>query len=184
MAVESNMTFRLGTEMPTFELPDVIDDTLRTQAFFDGSTARVVVFLCRHCPYVVHVRDALIRLARNYETNSAKFLAISSNDASQYPDDAPERLKEMALEEQFPFPILYDESQGVARAFSAACTPDFFIFDAENKLAYRGRFDDSTPGNGRAVTGNDLRYALDAILVGEPVSGEQFPSLGCSIKWK
>ncbi|MFV0416379.1 MAG: thioredoxin family protein [Chthoniobacterales bacterium] len=184
MAAESNMSLPLGTEMPSFELPDVVDGTLQTQSFFDGSSARVVVFLCRHCPYVVHVRDALIRLAGEYETADAKFLSISSNDASRYPDDAPAQLKEMALEEKFPFPVLYDENQSVAKAFSAACTPDFFIFNAENKLAYRGRFDDSNPGNGRPVTGKDLREALDAIRVGKPATGEQLPSLGCSIKWK
>jgi hypothetical protein len=142
------------------------------------------MFICAHCPYVVHVRNELVRLACVYQSKGAAFVAISSNDAVKYPDDGPGSLRAMATECEFPFPMLYDESQEVARAYTAACTPDFFLFDAQRKLAYRGRLDDSTPGNGKPVTGVDLRAALDAVPAGQPAPQPQMPSLGCSIKWK
>lgn len=172
----------LGTPAPDFSLPDVVTGSTVARADFAGRPALLVMFICAHCPYVVHVRAELVALARAFP--SAGFVAISSNDAVKYPDDGPDGLRRMAVECGFPFPMLYDESQDVARAFTAACTPDFFLFDADQRLAYRGRLDDSTPGNGRMVTGADLRIALEAVLAGKPAPLPQSPSLGCSIKWK
>ncbi|MDD5199362.1 MAG: thioredoxin family protein [Terrimicrobiaceae bacterium] len=172
----------LGTPAPHFSLPDVGSGRTVTLDDFTARPALVVVFLCAHCPYVVHVRGELARMARAFPL--AAFVAISSNDAVKYPDDGPENLRAMAIESGFPFPVLYDESQEVARAYTAACTPDFFLFDADRRLAYRGRFDDSTPGNGRPLTGADLRAALEAVLAGNPAPQPQSPSVGCSIKWK
>lgn len=183
MATIATHSMPLGHALPSFALPDVVKGNLVSDQDNKGAKALLVIFLCRHCPYVVHVREELLRLAREYQPRGAVFLGISSNDAEQYPEDAPEMLREMALEHQFPFPILFDKSQEVARAFTAACTPDFFLFDANSQLAYRGRLDDSTPGNGLPVTGKDLSAALDAVLAAKPVPGEQFPSMGCSIKW-
>ncbi|HEY8901253.1 MAG TPA: thioredoxin family protein [Chthoniobacterales bacterium] len=171
-----------GTPAPDFSLPDVVTGRTVSLADFAGRPALLVMFICAHCPYVVHVRAELVRLARAFPL--AGFVAISSNDAVQYPGDAPEKLREMAVECGFPFPMLYDESQEVARAYTAACTPDFFLFDRDQKLAYRGRLDDSTPGNGKLVTGADLRVALEFVLAGKPGPQVQAPSLGCSIKWK
>jgi peroxiredoxin len=184
MATESTMTLPIGTPAPDFALPDVISGKIKTLQDYRDAGAFLVVFLCRHCPYVVHVRDELIRLTRDWQPKGLAAIGISSNDARKYPDDAPGRLKEMALECQFPFSIVYDESQEVARAYTASCTPDFFLFDGEQKLAYRGRFDESTPGNGKPVTGSDLRAAIEAVLSGKPVSATQSPSCGCSIKWR
>ncbi len=172
----------LGTPAPDFSLPDVVSGAAVSLADFAGRPALLVMFLCAHCPYVVHVRGELVRLAQAYP--AAGFVAISSNDAVKYPGDAPEALRTMAVACEFPFPLLYDESQDVARAYTAACTPDFFLFDAHRKLAYRGRLDDSTPGNGKPLTGADLRAALAAVLASAPVPQPQAPSLGCSIKWK
>jgi peroxiredoxin len=173
-----------GTPAPDFSLPDVVSGASVSPVDFAGKPALLVMFLCAHCPYVVHVREELVRLAREFQPRGAAFIAISSNDAVKYPADGPEGLRTMAVECAFPFPMLYDESQDVAHAYTAACTPDFFLFDTERKLAYRGRLDDSTPGNGRPVTGADLRAALEAVLAGSPAPEPQMPSLGCSIKWK
>ncbi len=171
-----------GTAAPDFSLPDVVTRSRVARADFAGRPALLVMFLCAHCPYVVHVRPELVRLAKEFPT--AGFVAISSNDAVKYPDDGPDGLRAMAVECGFPFPMLYDESQSVARAFTAACTPDFFLFDADQKLAYRGRLDDSTPGNGKPLTGADLRAALVAVMAGRPAPQPQSPSLGCGIKWR
>jgi len=184
MATTATDSLPKGTPAPDLLLPDVVTGRILTLADFSGDRALLVMFICRHCPYVVHVREELIRLAKDYGPRGAAFVAISSNDALRYPDDAPSKLQGMAVEHAFPFPLLYDETQQVARAYKAACTPDFFLFDADRKLAYRGRLDDSTPGNGKPVTGADLRAALDEVLAGKPVTGEPKPSLGCSIKWK
>lgn len=184
MAVTSALSLPLGTFAPNFQLPDVVTDESVSLADFASSKALLVSFVCRHCPYVVHVRPELIQLANDYLPKGVAFVAISSNDAVRYPDDAPAKLREMVIETRFPFPLLYDESQEVARAYTAACTPDFFLFDGQQKLAYRGRLDDSTPGNGRPVTGRDLRAALDAILAGTAPNPEPLPSLGCGIKWR
>ncbi|MGH9393056.1 MAG: thioredoxin family protein [Terriglobales bacterium] len=173
----------LGTPAPDFALPEVTQG--RTVALGDLAADQplLVMFLCRHCPYVVHVQAELARLGRDYQGRVAQ-VAISANDAAAYPEDAPPRLAAMVAEQGFVFPFCYDESQAVARAYGAACTPDFFLFDRDRRLAYRGQLDDSRPGNGKPVTGGDLRAALDALLLGAAVSPNQHPSLGCSIKWK
>jgi peroxiredoxin len=180
---ESTM-LSLGTELPSFELTDVVSRrTIRSQDFA-GRAPLLVMFICRHCPYVKHVQRELARLGQDYATSGLGIVAISSNDAKAHPDDAPESLKEMARELGFVFPYCYDESQDVARGFQAACTPDFFLFDRSGRLVYRGQLDDSRPRNDRPVTGRDLRNAMEAVLAGEPVSQDQTPSLGCNIKWR
>lgn len=174
----------LGTPAPAFRLPDVVTGHEIDQKDFATKKALLVMFICRHCPYVKHIQPELARLGEDYSGSNAAIVAISSNDAVAYPDDAPESLREMATQLGFRFPYLYDESQEVARAYAAACTPDFFLFDAERKLAYRGQFDDSRPSNSKPVTGADLRAAIDALLDGRRVDPNQKPSLGCNIKWK
>jgi peroxiredoxin len=174
----------LGTQAPDFQLPDVVTGRAISLKTFDDKKALLVMFICRHCPYVKHVQEELARLGRDYRDKDVGIVAISSNDATEHPDDAPESLKEMAEELGFVFPYCYDESQAVARAYSAACTPDFFLFDRERRLVYRGQLDDSRPQSGKPVTGRDLRAALDNVLANEPVRVEQMPSLGCNIKWK
>ncbi len=174
----------LGTAAPPFSLSDVVSGHIITLDSLLPAKAILIMFICRHCPYVVHVREELLRIAREYQPRGVWFVAISSNDATKYPDDAPEKLAEMAVECSFPFPLLYDETQAVARAYDAQCTPDFFLFDARRRLAYRGRLDESTPGNGKAVTGLEMRSALDAVIGGLGAPAVQKPSIGCSIKWK
>jgi len=142
------------------------------------------MFICNHCPYVIHVNDEMVRVANDYSPKGVSFVAISSNDVENYPEDGPVRMKDVAMRLKYPFPYLYDESQEVAKAFDAACTPDFYVFDKDLKLAYRGRLDDSRPKNSNPLTGKDLRDAIDAILEGKPVSEKQYPSAGCNIKWK
>jgi peroxiredoxin len=173
----------LGMAAPAFSLHDAVSG--RTAALQDlcSDKATVVMFICNHCPYVKHVQAELVRLAKDYQPRGVAFVAISSNDARNYPEDAPDKMKTEAQRAGYPFPYLYDESQAVARAYGAACTPDFFLFDGALELAYRGRLDESTPGNGKPVTGRELRSALDDLLAGRAVSREQQPSLGCSIKW-
>ena len=173
----------LGTAAPSFRLPDVVSGKTISIEDFADEKALLVMFICRHCPYVVHVRPELARLGSDYAERGLGIVAISSNDASTYPDDAPERLKEMAAD--FPFPLCYDESQEVARAYHAVCTPDFFLFGPGPKrpLVYRGQLDDSRPNKGKP-TGADLRAAIDAVLEGKPVGVDQKPSVGCGIKWK
>jgi peroxiredoxin len=174
----------LGTQAPDFQLPDVVTGRAVSLSTFAERKALLVMFICRHCPYVKHVQEELARLGRDYRDKDVGIVAISSNDAAEHPADAPESLKEMAEELGFVFPYCHDESQAVAKAYSAACTPDFFLFDAERRLVYRGQFDDSRPQSGKPVTGRDLRAALDSVLAGEPVNTDQVPSLGCNIKWK
>lgn len=173
----------LGTAAPDFALPEVTTGRIVRLADQPAGQPLLVMFLCRHCPYVVHVQAELARLGRDYAGRAA-LVGISANDAQAYPADAPASLGEMAREQGFAFPLCYDESQAVARAYGAACTPDFFLFDANRKLAYRGQLDDSRPGSGRPVTGRDLRAALEALLAGQPAPADQRPSLGCGIKWK
>jgi thiol-disulfide isomerase/thioredoxin len=172
----------LGRKAPELALPDVLNGQTVALDDFTGRKALLVMFICKHCPYVLHVKPALIELAKDYSDRPLGIVAISSNDAERYPDDAPERLAEMARE--LSFPLLYDETQNVAKAYRAACTPDFFLFDANRRLAYRGQLDDSRPGNGRPRTGRDLRAAIDAVLAGKPVNPVQRASVGCNIKWK
>jgi peroxiredoxin len=174
----------LGTRAPDFALPDVVSGRTVRLEDFDGKKALLVMFVCRHCPFVKHVQHELARLGRDYQGRDVGIVAISANDAEAYPDDAPDSLAEMARQVGFTFPVLYDETQDVAKAYRAACTPDFFVFDASRKLVYRGQLDDSRPSNGKPVTGRDLRSALDAVLAGRPVAREQTPSIGCNIKWK
>lgn len=174
----------LGTKAPEFELPDVVlQQTFSLDSFADKD-ALLVMFICRHCPYVQHIKDELARLGRDFRDSRLGIVAISANDPSSHPDDSPARLKEMAEDLDFRFPFLFDEDQVAARAYAAACTPDFFLFDTERRLAYRGQLDDSRPGNGKPVNGQDLRRAIDAVLNGRPVDANQKPSLGCNIKWK
>lgn len=171
----------LGTPAPDFDLPAVAGGRVRLAE--QPPQPLLVMFLSRHCPYVQHVAAELARLGRDYQGRAA-LVAISSNDAQAYPEDAPARLRALAEEQGFTFPFAYDESQAVARAYGATCTPDFFLFDAQRRLAYRGQLDGSRPGNQTAVDGRDLRAALEALLAGRPVSSVQMPSVGCNIKWK
>lgn len=184
MALTNSTMLSLGTSLPSFELPDVVSGNKISSVGFSGKSGILVMFICRHCPYVVHVQDELARLGKDYAEKGLGIVAISSNDAGNYPDDRPEQLKAMAQELGFTFPYCYDEGQEVAKAFTAACTPDFFLFAGNQQLVYRGQLDDSRPGNGKPVTGKDLRGAIDAVLGGHSVSQEQRPSVGCNIKWK
>lgn len=184
MALTPSTMIPLGTKAPDFSLPDVVSGKKVVLKEVAGSKGTLVMFICRHCPYVQHVKDELARLGRDYHGRGINLVAVSSNDAAHYPDDAPGRLKEMAVDLGFRFPFLYDESQDVARAYSAACTPDFFLFDGSLGLVYRGQLDDSRPGNGKPVTGRDLRAALDATAAGKKPDPAQKASIGCNIKWK
>ena len=180
---ESNM-FPLGKEAPDFALPDVISEKTVSLKDIQSSVATVIMFICNHCPYVKHVQNQLVQLANDYIPKGISFVAINSNDIKQYPDDSPEKMKEVAEKLQYPFPYLFDETQETAKAYQAACTPDFYVFDGELKCVYRGQLDDSRPGNDIPVTGESIRTALDQIISGEPVTVTQKPSLGCNIKWK
>ncbi len=184
MALTRSTMLALGTPVPDFHLPDVVSGKTITPGRVAGRGGLLVMFICRHCPYVVHVQGELGRLGKDYAGKDLGIIAISSNDADGYPDDHPDQLRAMANDLGFAFPYCYDESQDVARVFTAACTPDFFLFDGTRRLVYRGQLDDSRPGNGKPVTGKDLRGAMDAVLAGKPVSQTQVPSAGCNIKWK
>ena len=184
MALTYSTMLPLGTPLPSFELPDVTSGIMFTSSQFSEKQGILVMFICRHCPYVVHVQEELSRLGRDYYDKGLGMVAISSNDVDHYPDDRPQRLKAMAQELGFRFPYCYDESQEVAKLFTAACTPDFFLFDVNQRLVYRGQLDSSRPGNNQAVTGTDLRTAIDAALAKQSVNKDQRPSAGCSIKWK
>ncbi len=173
----------LGTVAPDFRLPDTNGKTV-SLADFKNAPALLVMFICNHCPYVIHIRAGLAQLARDYQAKGVAVVGISANDAANYPEDSPARMKEEVKTAGYTFPYLYDESQAVAKAYRAACTPDLFLFDRDRKLVYRGQFDDARPGNSAPVTGKDLRAALDAVLAGKPVSATQKPSMGCNIKWK
>ncbi len=184
MAATETIQIPLGFPAPDFSLPDTVSG--RTLSFSDvrGKNATVVLFICNHCPYVIHVKEELARLACEYMPKGIGFAAISSNDISRYPDDAPDKMKTFAEESGFPFPYLYDERQDTARAYFAACTPDISIFDSGDRCVYRGQLDDARPKNDKPVTGKDVRAALDSLLNGEPVNPIQIPSIGCNIKWK
>ena len=178
----SNM-LPLGTTMPVFKLQDVVSGN-----YFSSDSGEkkpvVIMFICNHCPYVIHINDELVKLASDYIKKGISFLAINSNDATLYPEDSPEKMKEYGLKLKYPFPYLYDESQQVAKAFDAACTPDFYIFDEKKKLVYRGQLCESRPSNGILITGKDMRSALDNLLNGTSLNHQQIPSIGCNIKWR
>jgi peroxiredoxin len=180
---ESKM-LALGTAAPPFRLPDVVGGRALAIDDVRGPAGLLVMFICAHCPYVVHVQDELVRIGRDYAGKGVGIVAVSANDAEAYPDDGPEGLRAQAASAGFTFPYLYDESQATARAYDAACTPDLYLFGPDLALVYRGQLDDSRPRNDRPVTGRDLRAALDAVIAGRPVPPEQTPSLGCGIKWK
>ncbi len=190
MAATQSTMLDLGTRAPAFALADVTTGQTVHLGEFDGKQALLVVFLCAHCPYVVHVAPELARLGRDYAPQSLAIVAISSNDIAEYPQDAPAPTAKFAADQGFSFPVLFDDSQAVARAYSAACTPDFFLFDVQRKLVYRGQLDSSRPSRGPDrpgagfLNGEDLRAAIDATLAGLPVSENQRPSIGCNIKWK
>lgn len=183
MAQTASTMMPLGTPAPAFALPDTTGKIVSIEDF-KGAKALLVMFICNHCPFVKLVRDELAALGREYQPKGVAVVAIMSNDAENYPDDRPEKMAEEVLSAGYTFPYLYDATQKTAKAYHAACTPDFFLFDADRKLAYRGQLDDARPGNGKPVTGADLRAALDTVLAGQPVSSEQHPSIGCNIKWK
>ena len=182
-AVESKM-ISLGTVVPDFELLDVHINQVRSYHTLRGDQGTVIMFICNHCPYVKHIIEEVVKVANKYLDEGITFIAISSNDVDNYPDDSPEKMQEFAEDHHFPFPYLYDETQDVAREFDAACTPDIYVFDSDDKLVYRGQFDDSRPKNDEPVTGKDLRNALTNLLNGMPINPEQKPSIGCNIKWK
>jgi peroxiredoxin len=183
MALTPSTMIPLGTAAPEFHLPDTDGRTVSLEDF-KSAPALLLIFLCNHCPYVKHVRHELARLCKDYQAKGVAVCGISSNDATTHPDDGPAMMAREKVEVGYSFPYLYDESQTVAQAYQAACTPDFFIFDKSQKLVYRGQMDASRPGNFIPVTGNDLRAALDAVLAGKTPTDEQRPSIGCNIKWK
>jgi len=184
MVLTPSTMLALGTKAPNFQLPDVASGQTISLDSFAGKKGLLVMFICKHCPFVKHIQAELSRIGKDYGSSDLGIVAISANNAAQYPDDAPDKLKQMVQEQQFVFPLCYDESQETAKAYAAACTPDFFLFDADRQLVYRGQLDDSRPGNDRPVTGKDLRGAIDGILAGRPVDPDQKPSIGCNIKWK
>lgn len=184
MAATPSTMLPLGTPAPAFSLPDVVSGKLISLDTFKDKKALLVMFICRHCPYVKHIQHEIARIGRDYRDRDIGIVAITSNDPEQYPEDSPESSAEMARELGFTFPFCFDERQEVAKAFAAACTPEFYLFDERRRLVYRGQLDDSRPGNPIPVTGKDLRDAIEAVLAGRPVSQEQKPSIGCNIKWK
>ncbi len=183
MARTPSTMMPLGTTAPDFSLPDTVGTPIGRDDF-SGSPALLVMFICNHCPFVIHIREELAALGRDYGKRGVGIVAINSNDVENYPDDSPANMKEEAASAGYTFPYLFDETQKVAHGYRAACTPDFFVFDRDQRLAYRGQLDGSRPGNDVPVTGADLRRALDALLDGTPVTPDQLPSIGCNIKWK
>lgn len=186
MAATESTMLELGVKAPGFDLPNTnprFAARSYTLSDYSGAKGLLVMFVCNHCPYVIHLRSALISLANEYEGEGLKVVAISSNNAASHPQDGPEAMREEAESHEFPYAYLYDESQAVAKAYKAACTPDFYLFDAERRLAYRGRFDGSRPKNDIPVTGDDMRRAVETVLAGRTPAAEQIPSMGCNIKW-
>lgn len=184
MARQTSRMLPLGTPAPAFALPDTVTGRTVAVGDFADSPLLLIAFICNHCPFVKHILDGFVALARDFATRGLAVVAISSNDIVSHPDDAPEQMARIAGSKGFTFPYLYDESQEVAKAYQAVCTPEFFLFDRDRRLVYRGQFDASRPGNGIPVTGADLRAACDALLAGRPLTREQRPSVGCSIKWQ
>ena len=183
MAATPSTMVSLGSTAPSFSLPDTEGNTVALSDFA-SAPALLVMFICNHCPFVIHVRSHLAELGREYQEGGVAVVAINANDAAKYPDDGPAKMAQEVKNAGYTFPYLFDETQEVAKAYRAACTPDFFLFDPDRKLVYRGQLDDSRPGNGLPVTGADLRAALDAVLSGKPDPEKQLPSMGCNIKWK
>ncbi|WP_298895406.1 thioredoxin family protein [uncultured Psychroserpens sp.] len=184
MALTPSNMLPLGTIAPNFELVNTVDNTSVTLERAKGLNGTVIMFICNHCPFVKHVNEELSKLAKDYISKGINCIAISSNDIDNYPEDAPHLMTQNAIEHDFIFPYLYDQTQQVAKAYDAACTPDFYVFNNNLKLVYRGQLDDSRPGNGKPVTGKDLRNTLDLLLENRPISEVQKPSIGCNIKWK
>ena len=174
----------LGTKAPNFSLPNTVDGSTVSLSDFADRKGLLVIFLCNHCPFVIHLKSDLAKFAKEYQAKGLGVVGISANDVANYPQDSPEKMKEEAQAAGYSFPYLYDETQDVAKAYGAACTPDFFLFDKDQKLVYRGQFDNSRPQSGIPITGADLRAACDAVLAGKPVTEDQKPSIGCNIKWK
>jgi len=173
----------IGTEAPNFHLQDTVSNNYYSLDDLKSKRATVIMFICNHCPFVIHVNSELVKMANDYKHNGVSFIAISSNDVDNYPEDAPDKMSLVAKVLKYPFPYLYDKRQEVAKAYDAACTPDFYVFDGDMKLSYRGRLDKSRPGNNEPLNGEDLRAAIDATLEGKTIE-EQYPSAGCNIKWK
>ena len=183
MLTESS-NLKLGTKAPDFTLLDTTNNKKQPLDSLKSSLGTVIVFTCNHCPYVIHIQEKMVELIKRYQQKGLAFIAISSNDINAYPDDAPDKMKALAEKYHYSHPYLYDESQEIAKAYDAACTPDFYAFDSDMLLVYHGRFDSASPGNNELVTGNDLSGALDCLINGQPISDVQIPSVGCSIKWK
>ena len=183
MALTPSTSLPIGTKAPNFHIRDVISDNYYSLNDLKSDRATVIMFICNHCPYVIHVNAELVRMAKEYRNKGVSFIAISSNDITAYPEDAPDKMSIVAKVLRYPFPYLYDKYQEVAKSYDAACTPDFYVFDGDLALTYRGRLDDSSPGNDVGLTGADLRAAIDATLSGNEIS-DQHPSMGCGIKWK
>lgn len=179
----SNM-IPLGTLAPDFNLIDTVTNNVLSLQDLKGDKGTVIIFICNHCPFVIHINSEIVKIANNYLDKGIRFIAISSNDAINYPQDGPEKMKIHAKNENYPFPYLYDQSQSVAKAYDAACTPDLYVFDYELKLTYRGQLDDSRPGNGLPVSGKDLKNALNCLVENKENTNMQKPSIGCNIKWK
>ncbi|HHP7242690.1 MAG TPA: thioredoxin family protein [Cyclobacteriaceae bacterium] len=184
MAVTPSSMLPLGTRAPDFNLQDTVTGNKVTLGESKSSIATLIMFICNHCPYVIHIREELLNVIHEYQTRGISFIAISSNDIRKYPEDATDKMKEYALKYNFDFPYLFDETQEIAKAYQAECTPDFFLFDKNLQLVYRGRFDASTPGNNKPITGKDLKNAMDCLLDENEVPADQYPSMGCNIKWK
>lgn len=184
MAATPSSMVPIGFKAPDFNLLEPLTNSFKSLQELKSDKATMVMFICNHCPFVKHVNDQLVKLAVDYQPKGISFIAINSNDTENYPEDSPEKMKQYAVKLKYPFPYLFDESQNVAKAYDAACTPDFYIFDKEMKCIYRGQLDDSRPSNGKPVSGKDIRQALDAIISGKEVSKVQIPSIGCNIKWR
>jgi peroxiredoxin len=184
MALTESKEFKTGTTAPDFTLINTVTNTLLSLAEAKGAKGTVLMFICNHCPFVIHVNTALVQMANEYQAKGINFVAISSNEIENYPQDGPELMQQVAKEQNYPFPYLFDETQEVAKAYDAACTPDFYVFDADLKAVYHGQLDNSRPGNGKPVTGFDIRNVMDNILDRKSVLENQKPSVGCGIKWR
>ncbi|QNM85654.1 thioredoxin family protein [Polaribacter pectinis] len=184
MARTESNEFKNGKTAPDFKLINTVDNKFYSLNDLKGKKGTVIMFICNHCPFVIHVNNELVKIANEYQQKGVNFIAISSNDVDNFPQDSPELMKELAIKENYPFPYLFDETQDVAKAYDAACTPDFYAFDTDLKAIYHGQLDNSRPGNGKPVTGNDLRTSLNNLLENKPALENQKPSMGCGIKWK